>query len=512
METLSNQNIIQSDQQQFKPNLRINWVFLFFCIAVCIVLTIIIDTRSTAGSLFIAARYFVCIVSVLSLFMPVRFGVPIIFLILAIGVDATQSVYEKYAMGEIISASLWQFRYGPFNPSMFVAFILGIHILKVHCLQLDKIVKRALIWFVTVPIITGFVYGGMTSIASRVEILQDVRFAILLMMSIILFRGYLKKFPQMIGFMLTLFVAYFVARHAVDLFYWFTGFGSVMGGATRVSVGSTKGTINILLLFTIVLFFREKRFILGFALGLCSIILLVVYAGRLLWLTSVLGCILLFIVIGAKRFIIGLPIVMICGIIAFKILGTYGYESLEYASQRAESFKGGSVGNYLQRLDGLRYGELVNVFNTNLKRGAVLWGSGYSSYYTDDAAPFPATLIAAFADYSAMSGLFYQTHEYFSHIYLKHGLIGLFIISSLWLTPAWRCYKMFDKNAKGLFYSVLACFIAFSFLAMIQFYWTGQGLFICGFMIASLITISEILEENHTSFEPVISQKELIES
>ena len=75
-------------------------------------------------------------------------------------------------------------------------------------------------------------------------------------------------------------------------------------------------------------------------------------------------------------------------------------------------------------------------------------------------------------------------------------LIGVFIVLSLWLGPAWRCRHLFDKKRSDLFNGILACMIAFSPNTLMTHWWTGKGVIISGFVIASLLTFLEMSASN----------------
>lgn len=477
---------------------NINWGQVAKFAVFAIIVALLSDVNSAQGGLYWVAKISIASLLVISIFSPVRIGLIIFFILLIVGQDITQAPSEMFFWGPIATSSIWSFNIGPIRPSWIIAVSCIIHIAKVAWLQTNNTVKLALVWFATVPILTGFMYSGSTKEIAIIEVPVDLKFGIMLLLSIILFYSLLAKYPQYLATLVAVFVGSLLARHSIDFIYWLMRYGPLLSVTTpRASVDSAKGGVIFLLLYSIYLTIVQKKFISGLIIGIVSVLLIVVFATRGLWVTAFLGCILLLFILGIRRGLIAVPIVAIVVLSGIQLVEKIQPQTSEFVSKRAETFTLGTVGkNYLESLDPIRYRQIFNTFDTSFRRGALLWGSGYGSYYTDDAIPFPVELIGAFPFYSRTTGKFYRAHDYFLHVLFKHGLIGLIIITALWLVPGWQCYKL-ARADRTLMSGTLACLVAFLITGFNQLFWSGKGLFLNGFVIAVLFSVADQYRQLH---------------
>lgn len=485
------------------PELKTMQIFIFAILGVLVGL--LSDVSSTQGKMYFLAKGILATGLFISIFSPVRFGI-IIFLILSIvGTDISQSSLEMLEFGAISKASIWNLNVGFVRPSWIIAAVCLLHIIKVGRLQFDKNVTYAIVWFLSVPLIAGFFYGFINnSPVARTQTIVDIKFGIMLLISIVLFRSVLTKNPEYLAILVAVFMGSVFARHFIDLINFFLDRGSLFAGIVRVSVDSTKGTTVLLLLYSIYLVLVRKRFLLGTIIGIFSSLLLVVYTTRMLWVTCILGIMVLLLLFGFKRGLLMLPVVVIVLFAGIFVLQKLQPESAWVVSKKAESLTGiGRSGNFLQRIDPLRYGEIVNTLYVSFQRVSFIFGNGYGSYYTDDVIPFPQDLVSAFDEVSIMTGKFYRVHNFFPHTLFKHGLVGFVIITALWFVPGWRCYKIL-KYDPFLMNGIPACLIAFLITAIIQLFWSGKGLFINGFIIAVLYSFVE----QHENFQMNVFERE----
>jgi len=474
----------------YAVDIRGKHIFLFFILA--LIVSGLSGISDTSGGVFTAARVILGAALISSVLMPSRYGIPLFLALVLVAPDLTQSASEKAMYGEYNIASIWRFYIGPIRPSWILAACVIIQIIKTRPIALDKRTKGAIIWFVTVPVITGLIYGGFTTSVSSIEVLADIRFGIMLITGVILFHSFFRKHPDMLGFVMALFIGSLLGRCLVDIIYWLTGYGAVMGGVSRASVDSTKSTVIFVLLYAIVMIMRRKKFLLGPIIGIGCVLLIIVYGTRMIWLTSVLCCVILLYIFGAKRAVIAVPIVILLAFGSLKLVRWYQVESLEVVAERARTLTGGGGGSYIESVDPVRYREIVNSMNTSTKRLSFLWGNGYGSYYTEEVISFPLSLLNAFPEYSAATGQFYYLHNFPFQVLFKHGIIGMVIILILWIGPPWECFKTaFNRRDPSLFMGVMGCFLAFVPSSMLNLYWSGKGMLLSGFIIAVLLSIVE---------------------
>lgn len=475
-------------------DIRIKQILLFFILGLAI--AGISGIRETAGPMYAVAWRGLFVLLIASLLMPLRWGIPLFLVLILVGPDMVQTASEVAQQGRINVASLWRLKIGPIRPSWLIFGSCLIQIIKTLSPVLDSRVKRAIAWFVTVPFITGYIYGAHGAVNAASETIGDVRYALMLIAGIVLFHSFLRKHPTSVGVVLAALVGGLLGRLFCDVIYWFAAYGPQLGGATRVSVDSAKSLVIFLLLFAIYLIVIRKRLLLGTVLGLGCGLLIVVFSTRLIWLTAVLCCMVLLYILGAKRMIIAIPVILVLAFGSLQIIRRVRAESIEALAQKTIHFEraaAGEQGNFIQRLDPMRYSEILNSVNTSMKRFSLLWGNGYGSYYRDDVVRFPRRLISAHSEYAAWTGQFHFVHNFLFQMLFKYGIIGGFIVWSLWLGSAWVCYRrVFDREDPSMFNGLLACVIAFVPCAIINLYWTGKGTLISGFLIALLISIAEL--------------------
>lgn len=465
-------------------------IVTFFLIS--LILSALSGVRDFSGPPYVAARAVLVLLLLLSILMPARLGIPLYLMLVIVGPDMAQISSERLQYGEYNIASIWRLYIGPVRPSWIIAGCMIIQLLRTLPFALDRRVKRAMIWFATVPAVTGFAYGGYATEMWSFFVVADVRFGVLIILSILLFHGFLRKHPQSLRIILAIFVAAILGRCLCDLVYWFLGYGPLLAGTSRASVDSAKSTVIFILLFAVYLTMRRRHFVVGPLLAVMSGMLIIIYATRTIWLTTGLCVFVLLYLLGTVRALLTLPVVLILGVLTFQALEYVREDPLEAVARRAETMAIQGGGNYLQRLDYVRYGEIVNSLNTSLKRFAIVLGNGYGSYYSDEIVRFPPRLVDAHSKYAARTGRFFSCHNYLFHILFKHGIIGLVIITALWVTPAWDCYRRaYDRTSRSILTGLLVCFIAFTPNALISLYWSGKSVLISGFIIAVLIAVAE---------------------
>ena len=478
-------------------------ITLFLIIS--LIISLLSGVKDTSGFFFPAARYFLGFLLILSFFLPSKIGIPLFFILILVGPDIVQIRSERMTSGEYNTASIWRLYLGPLRPSWIVAGAGVIHTIKNWQPISDKWLKITLAWFATVPIFTGFIYGGFFTPVRGIEVPADVRFALLLVMGAILFRGFLKKNIYEIETLAALFIGGIFGRHLCDMVYWAIDYGPMVGGTSVGSVDTVKSTVVFVMLFAIYLIMKRKKIITGSIIGILSVVLIIIYNARLIWVLAVLCCMLLMLLYGAKRAFIAIPIVLILFLGGYKVIKIVRTESFEMLSEKAESFKGGdSESSFFQRLDFLRYAEAADSIAENAKRVAILWGSGYGSYYRDTPIQFPSNLSDAHTEFSASSGMYFYCHNFLFTTLFKYGVIGLIIILALWIGPSWHAYKhIYDRQDTGMLNGILGCFIAFTPTMIINLYNSGKGVLLIGFIIALISAINEqyTLNDNYVELE-----------
>lgn len=427
----------------------------------------------------------------------------LLFMLAIAGKDIDSS---GYAGSGFATASIWQIGFGPVNAGYIIFGCLLWQLLRIKIITVQPFVRRAIIWFSTVPIVAAIIYGGFLTENAMVEAVVDMRFALMLMASIIMFYSFLKKYPEYFNTLLVAFICLLLARHMMDLIYVIANIGpEIAQDVSRGSEDSAKGAVVILIYLGMALILAKRHMLTGGAIVISSVVLLVAYGTRNLWITFLLGILVFisflglrkgvkFILIGAFLTIAGIWVLFIVNPTTAEIINARSKSLIE--GRPVEKFGVAVEYNIISRIDQVRYAQVFNVLDSINRRYAWLWGTGYGGYYEDEVIPFPHDLQSAFAEYSFQTGKYYRTHQFTTHMFLKHGLLGWLCIISLWLIPGIVLFKiyrkkdMFAKNQPVLLHCVMLCFAAFLPTGMFQTFWSSKGLFLNGMIIASCMAFA----------------------
>lgn len=453
--------------------------------------------------MYIAAKVIIGLLLIAVILLPIRRGLLLLLLLAATGNDiVSSSNFDSLGISHS-TASIWQLNFGPIRPSWVMFGCILVMLAKSELTTVTKPVKHALLWFGTVPLITGLFYGGLFSDHATTEVAIDIKFPLMLLGSILLFQSAIKRDRQYFGLILAALIGGLLARHLMDLILFALNYGpSIAEGVSRGSEDSAKGGVVLLAYFGICLLFLHRRFFLGITIAIPSVLLLAAYGTRMLWITFLLGSILIPFLLDIRKqvfYILVLVFITIGGSLA---LHKINEDSAEVVLARSKMItEGRSVDKFVvnvdyniaSRIDPIRYAENLNIIDYLENRLAFLWGCGYGGYYEDSVIKFSKDIQSSYPDYSFTTGKFYRAHGYPTHIFLKYGIIGLIIISSLWLIPWFKLCKffrntnMFSTNKPNHLNSIVLCMAAFLPTAILQLYWSGKGLFINGIIVATYI-------------------------
>ncbi len=468
-----------------------------------LVLVALSDVPSYWGPLFYFARGSLALLLFATLILPTRTAVLLLFVLALAGQDIVLPGRSTDADFVYSAASIWQMHLGPINPSWIIFGCLFWQLLRVRRIVVPLPVRGAILWFTTVPVVTGLWYGGFFTDYAGVEVVKDLKFALMLIISTILFLSILRKAPRDLTRLLAAFVGILLARHLVDLVYLVANVGPMIAtGVSRGSVDSAKGAIAFLAFFGVILISTQRRLLLGTALTMASVILLVGYGTRNLWITFLLGVVVMTLLLGLRRsvpFVVLGAVLLVGGIGALIAVNPaaaavcYGRSRDITVGQPVEKFTVAAEYNFLSRIDPVRYAQIVDVLESVGRRYAYLWGTGYGGYYEDNVVRFPRDLQTAFPQYSLDTGRYYGTHTFSTYMFLKYGLVGLICISTLWFVPGYALFKRLRKGRRWvadrpkMLQSTMLCLAAFLPTAMLQTYWSGKGLYLNGMIIASCV-------------------------
>jgi len=489
---------------QIEHDLSFQSVLWFFLAGAFLVA--VSDVPNDWGALFYLARGFLILLLFAAFVIPRPQALILLLMLALAGQDIVSSGYGEYADPGYATASIWQIGFGPVHSGYIIFGCLLWQLLRMGKITVQPFVFRAIVWFSTVPIIAAIIYGGFLTENARVEAVVDIRFAVMLLASIMLFLSFYKKYPQYFKTLLAILIGVLLARHLMDFIYVIANIGpEIAQDVSRGSEDSAKGAVVILVYLGIILIMTKRYVLIGVTMVISSVVLLVAYGTRNLWITFMLGIPIFIVFIGLRRIFSFLVIGVLLTTAGLGTLFIANPTTAELIYARSKTLIEGRPvdkfgvaveSNIISRIDQVRYAQIFNVFDSINRRYAWLWGTGYGGYYEDDVIPFPSDLPTAFAEYSFQTGKYYRTHQFTTHMFLKYGLLGWLCIISLWFIPGivlfkmYRKREMFAKNQPIILHCVVLCLAAFLPTGMLQTFWSSKGLFINGMIIASCMTFA----------------------
>ena len=463
--------------------------------ALCVLLSDISNDTPTA---FLAARVVVAALLYSTLVLPVREGATLLLVVSLAGQDI---VSDSPLAVDFMTAGIWQLSLGPLNPSSLFFGCLIYQILRVRVCQPERAVRRAIIWFLSVPVFTALIYGGVFTQFGVAEYVTDVRFPLMLLGSLVLYRSVLRSQPRWAPELLAALFGVLLARHSIDLIYLIMNYGpESVAGVSRSSTDSAKGAVNLLILAGLASAFMGGRHrALGIAIAVLFGALSIAYATKMIWAALALGVAVVIVIAKPSRgiLIVALaPLLLLAGI---GLLAAVNPGSAFVAVARAGTVTAGRDSstfavdvdyNIVSRVDPIRYGETVNVIESLKRRNAYLWGTGYAGYYEDNAVDFEETRMGtAFPSYMFQNGQFFLARPFVTHVFLKHGIVGLVVISAVWIVPAAQLVRTLRRQSaiKGRHRLMMLGFVvalaAYVPTSILHNYWSGKGLFLSGVVL-----------------------------
>lgn len=470
--------------------------------AICVILS---DTSDGTPTAFFVTRILLLGLLYATLVLPVRTGAILLVVISLAGQDIAATNRDDV---QHTIAAIWQISLGPLNPSAVFFGCLAYQLARIRLYRPPPTVSRALVWFLSVPIVSGLLYGGVFLDGGISEYLTDIRFPLILIGSLLLYGSLLRSHPQWTHELAAALVGVLLARHFIDLIYLATNYGpQALAGVSRSSVDSAKGAVNLLILIgllTVVV--RRADRLIGAALVVLFGALSLGYATRLIWVGLFLGVMVIVVMLGASRTVLMIAVTPFLIVAGAALLTTLNPGSALVAAGRGATVAGARPAasfavdveyNWLSRIDPIRYGEAINVFESLGRRRALLWGAGYGGYYEDRAVDFEERRMpTSFPTSMFQAGRFFNTHEFVTHVLLKHGALGLVLIASVWLVPGVALVRVlrygrdFKDRRPTLMTIIVGALVAYLPTSMLQNYWSGKGLFLSGIVVALCIHVA----------------------
>lgn len=462
-------------------------------IAIGLVFVAVADVPNTSF-LFEIARFIVISAAIAIVFLPIRYSVPLLVLMLITGRDIDAQA----------TASIWNFSVGFANPSWFVFLLVAAQLFKLRkSLKIPLFLKVAIVWFTVIPVLMGIIFGDLNGSFAAAEWIVDLKLPMLIFGMFILISTFIRINPSQGIIVLSVLVAGLTARHLADLLYLFIGYGPTfegsIDGANRVSLDSTKSGIVFLVILGILLVATlPRKAVWGFLIAIPTVMVAESYGTRMIWVEFFLTIPIILIMVKWRQLplaIITIAIVLVAGSGALYVLHR---ETADFAFGRAQTAAEGETPetflvdveyNFLSRIDPLRYAQIVDILETAGNRKSWVFGSGYGSYYTDIPVRFPTHIKTSFSDENYEAGRFYRSHTFVMHFFHKYGVAGLVIMISFWTLPAYVLIRRFRRESKlpSMEILLVGALTAFMLTAMVENTWSGKGYAFNGVLLALTI-------------------------
>ena len=464
-------------------------------IAVGVLLVLISDVPVSWDVAFYFARLVIGVLIVAIIFLPIRPAMVMLLMLLVVGRDFDTQP----------TASIWQLNIGFVRPSWIVFGLMAIQVFKLRqSVAIPKGIRYLMVWFATVPLLVGLLYGGITDDHAIEQWIVDLKFPMMLFGALLLFSFFVKSRSSELVIIVAAFVGALAARHLVDLIGFFTGIGPELdAGISRVSEDSAKAMVVFFIFLGLLLMANHRHNIFwGLLIATPALLLSVAYGTRMIWIEFVVSIPLVLIVIPLRKALVvfaATAIVVLVGGGALYMINQASaervYDRVKYITEgrKQSDFAVDVEYNILSRIDPIRYAEFVNISDTMDERKSWLWGSGYGGYYTDDVIEFPSDLQSTFPQYSLESNKFYRSHNFLSQFFHKYGLIGLVLVTSIWVLPGYVLIRKLRRrdgeivDRDNLLHLMMLTTSVILLTSMLEMTWSGKGFFINGVLLAVVI-------------------------
>jgi len=462
------------------------------------IIAILLSDVPETNIIFLPTRLIIFGLLLFSIFLPTNKAVALLLILLLSGRDVTGYTLIEGYRRIVIYSSVWNLKLFQINPSMIIFIVILLHILKLPRIYMSRLSQNAILWFSTIPIICMLIFADINDDNFLTSFFVDIKLPMLLISSIILFESLFRDNYKNLVYFMEIFIGAIIARHCVDFVYLLISkSGPQISGINIVSNDSAKSLSILLIYISCVSLLYYRRIFISILLLLINLTLIVVYGERWNWLILIVGLFILIYFIKKRKLLLLSSLIILFIMFGFNYLSRYFPESAKLFTYRAKPLMSYNENNsmisldvYLNKIDTIRYGEIINVFDNSVRRGSIILGNGYGSWYTDSAVNFSGTLVSAFPIESYYTRKFYNTHTFVGELILKYGIVGFIFVSLFWIRPLFTLIQnrnlYFDAPKMEYLYFTIFLIAFASFLAVgyTTLYWSGKGLIINGFIIS----------------------------
>lgn len=418
------------------------------------------------------------------IFIPLKYILyPLLILLISMP-DITQSAEEVEEIGEKLSATPWQLFIGPITPAFSIFGLLLIAMYRIYLFKMINNYKKLFIYFIIIVTIVSIYFGYLTNSVHR--FIVDAKVPMFFCISIIIFTSYFNRFPEKLKDISLFFFALCIGNYTIDFLKLLIGNENVTStvGYSNLSLDSGKGMITVITFWALANILNGKKIIINFVLVAITVYVLLAFQTRWLIVTFFLGLIFVAVFLGIKRtIIVSIPLAIFL-LIAIPVMIEIAPEVWRVTLLRFSFIENISTDATLADIELARAGSIYNSMNTLYEKKAFLTGMGYGSWFNDSYFPMPNLTISGFDEESLLTGKYYRVHDFTFHFLFKFGIIGIWLYAGSFFRPLYIIWKNRVKYRNDN-ESRLIAIILFGVTPMaLTFMWfTAKGLMLCAFLI-----------------------------
>lgn len=301
---------------------------------------------------------------------------------------------------------------------------------------------------------------------------------------------------------LNIFIWLILLTVSAKSFVWFVqyliGTGYNWGTALRVTFESGKVLqIMLIFIFSAMLInnkdkgYTARRFFYLSA-AFIGFFNLFVFAGRMAWVAIFVGFIIFLTFFSAKikkKALISAVLISVFTFTGAYLIRPDAFKVFELMAKTIPATFSGKISEE-NHSSSVRFLEAVNISKKLIERKSLLWGEGLGAWF-DFKYRTPPFLLTK-GDYSEaeiISGRFFKPHNTFLNIFLKMGLVGLFLYFYIFATILVQTYKCAKFYIKENYWKSFSIGFACSMPLILLNNWTSKMNLLIGVLLAVIMKI-----------------------
>ncbi len=449
-----------------------------------ILLGFLFRSESTNPALFLVGR--VCALgTIVSLFfLPRRWIILPLMLLMVTMPDLTQGLEDSQDRGTVFAATAWQMTISSLPPAIIILGALLATFVRLRDLKVARGYQLPVLYFCIVPVLTSLYFGYALTGLGRFA--TDAKLGAFFCAGLLFFSSYYRRYPNELWRGSQLFLALSCGVATLD------AARLLLGGATpashlsyiNLSLDSTKGLIVGVVFWLFARIIGRRNLLLGPLAGVMALSVMFAYQTRWLVVALILGILLVSLLLGWKRLALMMSAGTIISLATLPVLQRFFPQVWEVTAIRFRFVGEIGRGTDLLEVEGVRTGAIYNSLRLVWDRSALATGMGYGSWYTDAYLPMPNLTEAAFDEESLRSGRYYRVHDFAFHFVFKYGLIGLLLYTYVFVRPLVAIWRLRSRVLRWRPSREVAV-VVFGLMPMVltQLWFSGKGLLFAAWFV-----------------------------